>query len=186
MEPELFNALHRNIKYTLELLKEFEMNGDYVQHDKVADVVAPEDDVQFLSADEDDNHPVVSASPHPEPALTSQFRPQVVYGSAFSKHVPEATAVRNRSSSPRPIMEPSSPSRFADANERNPIVTISNLPGSNRQRWTDAQTQDLKDGYTIHGPQWLKIQREFPSLRPFTNVQLKDKYRHISGRRTSV
>lgn len=50
---------------------------------------------------------------------------------------------------------------------------------NSRSRWTVEQVKDLREGHERLGSQWEKIRSSFPSLRGFSGMQLKDKYRAI-------
>jgi hypothetical protein len=173
MPAEIYNGLVRHLKFAMTRLKEYEMRSTLDEDD-----VAPpheEEDGEFHTAAEDEGKSAKRRLISPEPSrhvspLRSRFKPQVVKCSAFG----ESLSVSRVSVSP---------GRHQSGDTTLPIAsTIPAVIPHVRQRWTEQQVEDLRQGYTAHGPQWMVIRDRFPSLSSFTNVQLKDKHRHLVGR----
>jgi hypothetical protein len=102
-------------------------------------------------------------------AARKRFRPDVVTASAFGEST-QAT----RSSPPR-VERPTTPVGL-------PILgTV-----KTRMTWNKLQVADLRTAYQRFGSQWERMRKEYPSLREFTGVQIKDKYRATFGNRAST
>ena len=112
----------------------------------------------------------------PAPAQPARFQPTIVSGSAFGSNVPP-TRVRSptRSTSVARPEQSVSPARGADR-----------LPGilqKPRASWVPDEVEDLRRAVAVYGTSWESIRKKYQSLKKYSGVQLKDKWRVIGGNR---
>lgn len=106
-------------------------------------------------------------SPRAEPSA-KRFQPVIVPVPAFTS---------------RPSVSATAPTQ-ATQSEQPAAVQLPSF--TSRRTWNPDQVDALKRAYARLGNQWEQMRKDYPELRSFTGMQIKDKYRATFGeRRTS-
>jgi hypothetical protein len=108
--------------------------------------------------------------PHPIRVVGSAFNSSAPMTNAYAPPTPSSQQSRL---SPRPTIRDrlSAPEKVG--------VTLSQ---HQRTKVAIDDSDLLVEGFHQHGSKWETIRKNFPPLRKYTGVQLKDHYRHIMGR----
>ena len=190
MPASVLSLLKRNMPYALERIADVEREEGMLH---------TQDDVAFFSPRND-----------PSAERERLQLPRVVAASAFGAAAPHRPLTQRVPSPPRnalPVsplsdrmsISPGGARMSTSPAPRNPSPRRTTIPVEEVERvasmasrlsgprvarlWSEAQLQDLKDGYDRFGAQWETIRKNYPALEKFSGMQLKDKHRASLGSR---